>query len=252
MNKDKSEILHYSIEGTGPNLVLIHGFLESNTMWEPLLLGEYYTCIKIELPGHGDSKVENFEASIPFMASCINATLESLKIKEFDMIGHSLGGYVLLEYAQTYGLAQKIILLHSNFWEDDKQKKINRQRVADIVIKNKNLFLNEALPGLFLNPKKHFTVLNNLLAAAKKMDPKDIISSSIAMQQRKSHKNTLAQFSDKIFIIQGEKDKLVPLAKMKEMTLGLKNKMIIIPGVGHMGQHEKPSIVREEILNFLE
>jgi pimeloyl-ACP methyl ester carboxylesterase len=251
MRKDKSEILHYSIEGAGPNLILIHGFLESNAMWEPLNLGEHYTCIKIELPGHGISKVKNFEASIPFMASCINTTLKSLGLKQFDMIGHSLGGYVLLEYAQNYGLAQKLILLHSNFWEDDEQKKIDRQRVADIVIKNKNFFLNEALPALFLNPKKHFTVINNLLTIAKKMKAKDIVSASIAMQQRKNHKKTLTQFSDKIFIIQGEKDKLVPLIKMKEMTLNLKNKMVIIPGVGHMGQHEKPTKVRKEILNFL-
>ena len=168
MNNSAKE-LNFSIEGEGPNLVLIHGFLESNRMWDPLKLEEDFQCIKIELPGHGESKITNPERTIAFMAECIKSTLDSLKIEEFSLIGHSLGGYVALEFASLFGLTGKLILLHSNFWEDDAQKKIDRQRVANIVLKNKNLFLNEALPALFIQPKKHFSVINNLLLEAKKM-----------------------------------------------------------------------------------
>lgn len=248
---DSNEILNYSIEGNGTNLVLIHGFLESNSMWKSLHLEDRFTCIKIELPGHGTSTLENNENTIQFMAECVRKTLESIQIFDFDMLCHSLGGYVALEYAYNYGLEGKLILLHSNFWEDDDQKKIDRQRVANIVLKNKNMFLNEALPALFVEPKKHFTEINNLLNEAKKMTAKSIADTSLSMQNRNNHTRTLKKFTSQIHIIQGELDRLVPLVKMRKMMCDLKNSIVVLPKTGHMGQHENPKLVRSAIDNFL-
>jgi 2-succinyl-6-hydroxy-2,4-cyclohexadiene-1-carboxylate synthase len=243
--------LNFTIEGTGPKLIMIHGFLESNLMWKPLQLEKNFTCVRIELPGHGSSKIDNSEWSVSFMADCLKATIDRLEIVEFDMIGHSLGGYVVLEYASKFRLPGKLILLHSNFWEDNAKKKIDRQRVASIVLRNKNLFLNEALPSLFLEPQNHFTEINNLLLDAKEMSAKDIADCSLAMQKRKDHRSTLKKYSSNISIIQGELDRLVPIEKMQEMLVGLQNKVIVIPKVGHMGQHENPTLLRHAIIKLL-
>lgn len=251
MNNSVNE-LNFSIEGSGPNLVLLHGFLESNKMWEPLQLEKDFTCIKIELPGHGGSLVENIEQTISFMAECVKLTLNSLKIEGFNLIGHSLGGYVALEYISQFDLTGKLILLHSNFWEDDAQKKIDRQRVANIVQKNKGLFLSEALPALFVEPRKHFTVINALIIEAKKMTAEAIADCSLAMQKRQDHSKTMKKFSSEISIIQGEIDRLIPVDKMQEMLKGLKNEMIVIPDSGHMGQHENTIKVRSTILKLLQ
>ncbi len=251
MNKTSAELLHYTIEGSGPTLVLIHGFLESNSMWEPLQLENNFTCIKVEIPGHGKSRMSHFEESMEFIANCLQLTLKKLNVDMFDIIGHSMGGYVALEYVETYGLSGKLILLHSNFWEDDAQKKNDRLRVSEIVKTNKNLFLQEALPALFLEPKKHFTLINAMLSEAKKMKATNISKCALAMRNRKDHKKTLISFGSRIFIIQGEKDKLVTLEKMKAELSELPNKIVIIPNVGHMGQHENPKLIRNEIKNFL-
>jgi pimeloyl-ACP methyl ester carboxylesterase len=250
MNNSCKE-LNYSLRGTGPFLVVIHGFLESNSMWDPLHLEEDFTCVRIELPGHGSSNVENSEQTISFMSECLNLTIEKIGLLEFDIIGHSLGGYVALEYVSKFDLSGKLILLHSNFWEDDARKKIDRQRVANIVLKNKNLFLNEALPGLFIDPKKHFTIINNLLLSAKKMLATSIADCSIAMQKRRNHEATMNKHHSTIKLIQGEFDRLVPPKKMEEMLVGMKNELIIIPDAGHMGQHENTALVKKAILGLL-
>lgn len=249
MNNPTSK-LHVSIEGKGPNLVLLHGFLESNEMWAPLQLESNFTCIKIELPGHGESDVENVEKTIAFMAKCVKTTLDSIAIHDFHFLGHSMGGYVALEFVANFDWSGQLVLLHSNFWEDDEKKKLDRQRVADIVMENKNLFLQEAIPALFLAPKMHFVAINSLLTSAKKMKASAIAESALSMQKRRNHRDLLLQYPNKIALVQGEEDKLVPLSVMKEKFFGLKNELIVIPSVGHMGQYENSSVIRQVLLDL--
>ena len=55
-------MLHYEISGKGKqNLVLLHGFMENLMIWEDLekYLSKDFTLIKIDLPGHGLSKIYN-------------------------------------------------------------------------------------------------------------------------------------------------------------------------------------------------
>src|SRR5437588_184459 len=51
--------LHYLTAGSGPTLILLHGYAETSRMWKPIipLLAERFTVIAPDLPGIGDSAI---------------------------------------------------------------------------------------------------------------------------------------------------------------------------------------------------
>ncbi len=247
----QSAPLSFVDSGKGPILVLLHGFLESHTMWEKLQLDQQLRTIAIDLPGHGNSTEHTETTSLEEMAIRVKNTLDTLNIQDFHLIGHSMGGYVLLEFLQLFGCNGKVILLNSNFWQDDEKKQADRLRVANLALKNKTLFIQEAIPGLFSKPKEHKSEIDILISEAKKIDSGHIAASSIAMRNRKNHAKTVKKWSKKISILQGETDKLCPPERMEKEVAGLEISYTCIPDAGHMSHIENGNFVCNKILNFL-
>jgi len=81
--------------GTGPDLVLLHGWGMNRRVWAPLadLLEARFTLHLVDLPGHGDSP---WEAGCNRLAAWAEAVLESVP-RQAAWAGWSLGGLVMLE-----------------------------------------------------------------------------------------------------------------------------------------------------------
>ena len=124
----KGKTLVYGIEGQGICLLFLHGFCEDRTMWnefkKPFL--ENYCVLTPDLPGFG--KFEAFEKiSMSEMADYLNEILKEEKIDKIVLIGHSMGGYVSLAFAEKY--QEKLngfCLFHSHPFEDSEEKNANR------------------------------------------------------------------------------------------------------------------------------
>jgi len=244
--------LYNRVIGKGRPVVFLHGFLESLTMWEYLPLENLgVEVILVDLPGHGKSCLaENAEPSIAYMAEQVRLTLNALNIKECEVVGHSMGGYVALELAKCDERCKKIILLNSNFWSDSEAKKIDRLRVAEVVQHMKSLFLNEAIPNLFLDPTAQKEQVSQLIKEANGMDSASIAYASIAMSEREDYSTEVNNQKFDLYVIQGEKDTIVPLEIMIE-KLTVKEKMKVISQCGHMCHIEAPDQVMEALTMFL-
>lgn len=86
-----------------PALVFIHGFLGNKTDWLKLMpqLSQFFHCICLDLPGHGDNL--NHTLPTPGFDACVDdiiATLDALSVKQFHLLGYSLGGRIALHLAQ--------------------------------------------------------------------------------------------------------------------------------------------------------
>ena len=142
-------LLAHSSIGKGRTCVFLHGFLESINMWQGLTLVELGVhCLFIDLPGHGKSKfsiTESPELGIEQMAIEVIAVIESLGIKNFDILGHSMGGYVALEVKRLKAKCGKVVLLNSNYWTDSPAKVADRKRIAKLVKSSKLFFLQKAI-----------------------------------------------------------------------------------------------------------
>ena len=238
-------MLHYRLFGEGKTLVFLHGFLESSTMWDYLPLNEWNVrCILIDLPGHGQSSL-NDSAEIPsirFMAEEVLRVLQAENVEEFTIIGHSLGAYVGLELMQL-STCKKLILLNSNCWSDDEQKRRDRLRVAELVFKAKKHFIREAIPGLFGRPNEFQSEIKQLIAEANHMSADAIAYAALAMRERTDYTEEVLANPSKYVFIHGELDTLVSSEQMRSRLPGIR--IHFLPSAGHMSHMESSEDVFE-------
>jgi pimeloyl-ACP methyl ester carboxylesterase len=232
-------------------VVFLHGFLESLTMWRNLPLEEMpFRSVLIDLPGHGKSsliQLQKDENKLEKIALEIKHFIENLGIHDYDIIGHSLGGYVAIEMHKLKNdTLQKIVLMHSNFWDDDEQKKLDRNRVIQVVKTNKSFFIKEAIPNLFLEDIRNTDFVEELIDEALLIEDKSIIFYSEAMRDRFSNENHFSDNNENFFIVQGEKDKIVPKEKMNIFHITNYHE---ISNAGHMGHFENQKDI-EKFLSF--
>ena len=255
-----SNELNYKIVGQGYPVVFLHGFLESISMWEYIQIEKFpFQSILIDLPGHGKSLNEDDkEPSIDFMAEKVLNLLSKLKISIFSVVGHSMGGYVALEVKNKSLKAlnsitecQKVVLLNSNFWIDNDSKKNDRLRVAEIVFKNKELFLNTAIPNLFNDPTSYKNQISKLLNESLLLGEHAIAYASLAMRNRENFSDLVASFQSDFLIIQGEEDSIVLKDLMEEYITDLNVEYLLLKNTGHMAHIQSPLLVEKAIYDFI-
>ncbi|MDX2362029.1 MAG: alpha/beta hydrolase [Crocinitomicaceae bacterium] len=250
-----TEILNYRVSGNGHPVVFLHGFLESKSMWRYLDFTDNILAIQVDLPGHGAAiNLETERSSMLEMAKYTKHLIETAmdgKLSNYALVGHSMGGYVGLELMKLDPNCDKVILLNSNFWADNTQKKQDRKRVADIVQKNKKLFLYEAIPNLFYHPEEHTKEVQSLIKEAMEIPAQAIADVSIAMSQREDNSDLVRKRADDICIIQGSEDAIVPVELTKSAIDTTQARYVEVKGSGHMAHIEQPEAVIRIIQDLL-
>ncbi|MFC2038592.1 alpha/beta fold hydrolase, partial [Chloroflexota bacterium] len=93
----------YSVSGSGsPPLVFVHGWCCDKNYWDPQLshFSQNHKVVAIDLAGHGDSGLERDEWSMSAFGEDVAAVIRELDIEQVILIGHSMGGPVIIEAAQ--------------------------------------------------------------------------------------------------------------------------------------------------------
>lgn len=96
--------VHYSDYGKGAKtLVLIHGWTCDETFWSSNVpgLSKRYRVLTVDLPGHGLSDPAP-EYSMDSFADAVSAVMTEAKVKRATLVGHSMGGPVLLAFARRH------------------------------------------------------------------------------------------------------------------------------------------------------
>ncbi|PWH85446.1 alpha/beta fold hydrolase [Brumimicrobium oceani] len=257
---NEKQKLNYRIVGEGYPVVFLHGFLESNSMWENVITQlPNIQAICIELPGHGKSELLDEKLSLSNITEAVKSTILEIKKEKqeekqeekkdgFSIVGHSLGGYVALHLAEDKDLKiDQITLLHSHPWADSESKKVDRGRVARIVEYNKMLFLKEAIPSLYFKPEFFETKINHLIEEAYEMSEEAIVQTLFAMRNREDKSEVLRKWKERIHIIQGEFDSLIDAKTLQKQALESGNIFHLIKSIGHMGHHEN----EKEVISLL-
>jgi pimeloyl-ACP methyl ester carboxylesterase len=115
--KKRTLTLYADVYGSGPTVVLLHGFLSSSGYWYKViqLLKQNYKVIAIDLLGFGKSpKPKRSKYDYQAHLDAIKATLEKYRVKEpFMLIGHSMGALIALRYSVVYEKqVQRLVLVN--------------------------------------------------------------------------------------------------------------------------------------------
>src|SRR5215207_7591047 len=130
LNSQEYEIF-YRIAGMGKPVVFIHGFGEDGRVWDEAIyeLKKQFQCIIPDLPGSGNSIMKNGDWSIEGLAEAVGSILDVEEIPVATMIGHSMGGYVTLAFAEKYPASLNgFALFHSSAFADSEEKRETRKR----------------------------------------------------------------------------------------------------------------------------
>ncbi|MBK7375227.1 MAG: alpha/beta fold hydrolase [Chitinophagaceae bacterium] len=105
-----------------------------------------------DLPGSGKSGVISSQSAVGMeeYAEIIKAILVEEKIEKSTMLGHSLGGYITLAFAEKYpGMLNSFGLVHSTAFADSEEKKAARLKSIEFIKKYGAYdFLRTTIPGL--------------------------------------------------------------------------------------------------------
>lgn len=244
----KNTQIFYTSQGSGNPLILLHGFLESEKVWE-YFLKDYEgkrQLITIDLPGHGQSGCLGEIHSMEEMAAVVHHVLEVLSIQKADFLGHSMGGYVALAFLEENPeMVNKFILLNSTPAEDSEERKHNRERSIEIVQKSKEAFVSMAITNLLTpeNSKKFKEKLDLLKEEAKKFPTEGITAALKGMKIRTNRISLLKNFRGSKIILAGEKDPILDFEEMKNIATATDCSFYSFPD-GHLIMIEN----REEFL----
>lgn len=236
-------------------IVFLHGFLLDSSGWEVINTSVFSRpLIFLDLPGHGKNKeIIPEKEQISAYADWLENEIKQREITHFDLVGHSMGGYIGLEMLQrTSSGMDKLVLFHSNYWEDSDERKKNRDRIGAVVRKNVRIFLNESIPLLFHIPEKYPSIISDIINRAAAMHPDAIVHSAQSMKNRTNHRALVAKHKDRVYSIQGEFDNLISSKESEEDWPGHYEHFSIQKNCGHMSHIEQPDASAETLLKMLE
>lgn len=254
--KHKGINIFYTDEGQGNAVVLLHGFLENASMWKPFTskLSQNNRIITIDLLGHGNTGCIGYIHTMELMAEVVDTILKHLNIKHSTIIGHSMGGYVALAFAEKKPEAIKgLCLMNSTANADTLEKKTNRDRAIFTVKQQHKTFIRMAINNLF-TPKNKVVFsenIENLIKEAQQTPLQGIIAALEGMKIRKDRKDIFHSAQYKKMLIVGQKDPVLNYKLLISQTKNTNVKIVEFPD-GHMSQIENEKLFLQNIMHFIE
>ena len=247
----KNTKISYTEQGKGTAVVLLHGFLENKSMWTDYVvaISKKNRVITIDLLGHGETECLGYVHSMEDNTEVVMSVLQHLKIRKAVFIGHSMGGYVALAFAELYPENVKgIVLLNSTSRADSDERKCNRDRAIKAVKQNYTAFVRMSIANLFSEKNRTILVdeIENVKTEALKTPLQGIVATLEGMKIRKDREVILHFATYPILLILGKQD---PVLIYDENVSQIENTTVKLHTFndGHMSHIEN----REELLLVL-
>lgn len=246
----------YSHFGSGEVIVLIHGFLEERGMWSHFAaeLSETNRVVCVDLLGQGESSCLGYIHSMRVQAEAVAAVLKQEGINEFQVVGHSMGGYVALELAKINpDKVRGLVLFHSTALPDSEERKLDRERVIKLAQRNKEVYIKAVIPTLFADSLqgKFSEKISDLARTANEFPTQGIIANIKGMKDRPSYADLLSKTEFPKLVIHGELDNVISTKDILFQVQNATNTAVeFLPEIGHMGHIEAPEKCLKIIKSF--
>ncbi|SNR17621.1 alpha/beta fold hydrolase [Tenacibaculum jejuense] len=239
----KNAKVAYQIYGAGKQkLVLLHGFLENAKMWNFLTKEMQYDfqIITVDLLGHGASECLGYVHTMEEIAETIHLVLKKEKIVKATFIGHSMGGYVALAFAEKYpDYVERLCLLNSTSSPDSEERKEIRDRAIKMAKTNYKTLVAMSVGNLFA--RETYEKFGDKIEACKqealKTKVQGYIACSEGMKLRKNRSNVLQNSTFKKLIIAGKKDPVLTIKAIQVEADHTKTPLQVLSN-GHMSHIE--------------
>lgn len=251
----KNTKISYTDQGKGMAVVLLHGFLENQSMWKAFIpeLVKKHRIITIDLLGHGETECLGYVHTMEDQADMVHHVLHELKIRKAVLIGHSMGGYVALAFAELYPDNVKgIVLQNSTSRADSDERKANRDRAIIAVKQNYSAFIRMSIANLFSedNRERLADIIEEVKLEALKTPLQGIVAALEGMKIRKDREVILHFAPYPIQLILGKKDPVLNYDENLEQIEGTQVQLTTFED-GHMSHFENQTELLAVFSGFL-
>lgn len=245
------------VTGSGSPVLLVHGFGETGDVWKHQVefLQDKFQLIVPDLPGSGGSESIP-DMSMEGMAEVIKAMADIEIRQPFTLIGHSMGGYIALAFAEKYpSLLKAFGLFHSSAYADSEEKKATRRKGIEFIREHGAFaFLKTSTPNLFspVTKSENQALIDDFIARLSQFSPESLIAYYEAMMKRPDRTAILKNTPVPVLFILGESDTAIPLADgLEQSHLPGISDILILRKSGHMGMLEETGKCNNYLQAFL-
>ena len=252
--------VHYRDEGRDHlhTLVLLHGYLQSLDVWSTYVISymNHLRVITIDLPGHGYTNTFCDVHTMDFMARVVKSVLAEAGVNRCVMVGHSMGGYVALAFADLYphhlrGLG----LINSHALADTQEAIERRLDVCEQVVKNRASHIVGFIPPLF-DPSKRVALaqeIKDLQDQCLETKEESIIAAQCGMASRPSRTHVLQELEVPILFVIGKNDPRIPAElALSQAMLAQHAEILLLDNVAHMAHLEEREYVKPRLRSFVQ
>ncbi|HTI91041.1 MAG TPA: alpha/beta hydrolase [Puia sp.] len=253
--------LFYRDEGKGLPVILLHGFAEDGSIWNKQTdqLKANYRLLIPDLPGSGRSSALTDETSMEKMAEDLVLMLDREDLQHCVLIGHSMGGYISLAFAEKYPERLRGLgLFHSTAYADTEEKRSARRKSIDFIQKNgSSPFIRQSTPNLFApeTRKDHPELVNEMIDRYSSFLPASLVHYYEAMIRRPDRTAILEQTKKPVLFVIGSHDQAVPPQQaLQQSHIPALSHIHLLNRSGHVGMLEEPGQsyrILQSYLNFV-
>jgi pimeloyl-ACP methyl ester carboxylesterase len=251
---------HVVDEGSGPPLLLVHGFPLDHTMWRHQIarFAATHRVIAPDLRGFGQSALSPGVVTMKQFADDLAGILPAIgENRPVILCGLSMGGYIAWQFVEHHrSKLAALIVCDTKAAPDTPEAKQARLDAADRLEREGTKFLAETmLPKLFgaqlMNSPPPY--VQETSAVILRTDPRACAAAQRGMAERVDYRPQLARIDLPTLVLCGEKDVISPPKEMREIAAAIPNaRYVEIPAASHMAPLEMPEPVNAALDSFLQ
>jgi 3-oxoadipate enol-lactonase len=251
--------LRFSEHGSGPAVVLLHGFPLDRSMWDDQVpaLAERYRTIVPDLRGHGVTDAPPGPFTMEQHVADVVALLDRLGLERVALVGLSMGGYITMNFlARRPERVWAVVLADTRPQEDASETKQARAAQARLVqTEGLEPFIEQQLPRMFAAAtlRDRPDLADRYREIVRRARPNAVAAALEGLAARPDTTATLRTVACPALVIVGSEDLATPAADSHLMAELIPDaRLEVIEGVGHMSNMEAPERFNAALLSFLE
>jgi pimeloyl-ACP methyl ester carboxylesterase len=260
--------LYYEDHGTGKSVVLVHGWPLSGRSWEkqvPALLAAGYRVITYDRRGFGDSSKPTSGYDYDTFAQDLHKLVTKLDLREFALVGFSMGGGEVARYLGTYGTERvsKAVFISSIppflLKTSDNPEGVDGvvfEGIKKAIVADRPAFLSQFLSNFYNVDTLGGKLISdqavqfgwNIAVGASPKGTLDCVSAWLT-----DFRNDLKRIDIPTLVIHGDADQILPISatgkRTPEFVKG--SKLVVVEGGPHGVTWTHAEKVNQALLDFL-
>jgi len=249
--------IHYTVEGSGPWVVMSHSLACNLSMWDQqaAMLARRYKVLRYDLRGHGATDAPAGDYTFEMLAYDAHGLLQALGIESCHWVGLSIGGMIGQTFALKFpGVFKTLVLADTTSRNPPEARPMWEARIKTAREKGMEALVEATLGRWFTEPfRKSRPDMMARMGAMIRATPVTGYAGSCAAIPTINLTDKLKAITCPTLVIVGEQETAAPVEVARAIHAAIPgSELVIIPSAAHISNLERPAAFNRALLSFLD